>query len=532
MERFTVRRDAPEPDTHYTDDFSSILRDSTDPGYRPPPRPRRRKPDPRALLEQRVSFLCVAALLLVLLGTAVLLLVLPRSTRSEIEKRDLAKFPEFSLESYFSGDFTAGIANFYDDTVPNHDGFKNLGNRFKLLFGLPQAEDSVQFVGKMEQVKEPGTGPSPTPKPTPAPTPASSGEPVDVPAGVAAGLPVGAAGRFMEPASPSPSADPFPDAPVEQADIIENIMILKRDGHYWGIEAFAGGSGDAYVQGLNDLRAQLDGSVTLWSMPCPLPCQFYTPEAYKSYVADQSQCFGQIHKKLDPSIKTVDLCAALAQHVDEPIYCRTDHHWQNLGAYYAAEAFAEAAEVPFNALDTYTPKTIENCVGSMYSFSKRAELLNDPETFTYYVPSAPYSAVYYDSSFNLEWDDDDLFAEGANSEDAYVVNLGSDELIVKVTTQVENGRKLLVIKDSYGNATIPFYTGSFQEVYVADLRYLKRNLVSFVRDLGITDVVFTVSAFSVVGGNAENIANLITQNAGETVTDPHPDPGPLAQGAS
>ena len=129
------------------------------------PRPRRRRLDRRAVLAGRLSLICLAALILAFALATALLLILPRSTRSMIEKRDLAAFPKFTLKSYFSGDFTADVATWYDDTVPNHDGFKNLGNSFKRLFGLPKSEDSVQFVGKIDKIKDraPGGGPTPAP---------------------------------------------------------------------------------------------------------------------------------------------------------------------------------------------------------------------------------------------------------------------------------------------------------------------------------------------------------------------------------
>jgi hypothetical protein len=177
-------------------------------------------------------------------------------------------------------------------------------------------------------------------------------------------------------------------------------------------------------------------------MPAPLPCQFYTPKEYKEYVADQSQCFDNVHAKLGSGITPLNVCAALVAHAEEPIYCRTDHHWQPLGAYYAAEAFASAAGVPFADIGSYTSKKIENSMGTMYAWSKSADLLSDPEDFTYYLPGVPYSAVYYNQDFSFAWDDDDLF--GAEiPEDPYVVYLGSDQYIVKVTTEVQNGRKLL-----------------------------------------------------------------------------------------
>ena len=126
-----------------------------DPSSQPPPQPRRRKKaDRRRVLSSRMSVLCLLILILAFATTSVLLLVLPRSTKSLIEKRDLAAFPKFTLESYFSGDFTAGVATYYDDTVPNHDGFKNLGNSFKRLFGLPKSDNSVQFVGKINKITD------------------------------------------------------------------------------------------------------------------------------------------------------------------------------------------------------------------------------------------------------------------------------------------------------------------------------------------------------------------------------------------
>lgn len=467
-----------------------------------------------------MSLICLGVLVLAFGATAVLLIALPRSTKSMIEKRELTPFPEFSLGSYFSGDYTAGIATWYDDTVPNHDGLKNLGNSFKRLFGLPKSEGSVQFVGKIDKIDgEPIAGPTPEPVLSGSPAPENGGSV----------LPAGAAGRYMtdeaQAPSVSPTADPFPNQAVEQRDIIENIMIVKENGHWRGLEMFAGGDGDSYASALNDLRAKLDPSVTLWSMPAPLPCQFYTPEEYKGYVADQSKCFDSVHSKLDPSIKAINLCSTLAAHSEEPIYCRTDHHWQPLGAYYAAQAFAEAAGVPFADIGTYTPKNIDNAMGTMYSWSKSADLLSDPETFTYYLPGVPYSAVYYDTAFNFVWDDDDLFG-GEVPEDPYIVILGGDQYVIKITNQVHNGRKLLVMKDSYGNATIPFYTSSFEEIYVADIRYLERNLVSMIEGLGVTDVLFNVSSFSVVGENGKNIQKLIDQNSGEAFADPYPQPGP------
>lgn len=487
-----------------------------------PPR-RRKKVDKRSLLERRLSLVVLAFLILNFSILTLLMLFLPRSTESKIEKRELAEFPKFSLQSYFSGEFTAGIATFFTDTVPMRDSLKNAGNNFKAVFGLPQAEGTVQFVGKVNKLEDFPSAPQPTPA-----APESSSSQATEPSAAPVGAPQidleGAAGRNMESASPT--------APPAKVDIAEDysyengMILVKTDGHYRGLELFGGGTGDTYAQALNDLYSQVGSNVDIWSMPAPKASEFYTPEAAQEFNASQSDCFDRTAALLDPGIHSLNICLTLAQHADEPIYCRTDHHWQPLGAYYAAKAFAEAANLPFDDISTYQEGKIENFVGSMYSLAGLSELLNDPEDFVYYRPAKDYAAAYYDAAFNFLWDEDDFFQEGASGSDAYLYNLGGDQYIVKADTQVQNGRKLLIIKDSYGNAIPPFLTGSFQQIYVADMRYLERNLVSFIRDMGITDVLFTMASYSVVGENADNLPNLLTQNAGETVTDDQPTGNP------
>ena len=44
---------------------------------------------------------------------------------------------------------------------------------------------------------------------------------------------------------------------------------------------------------------------------------------------------------------------ALLYHKNEDIYTRTDHHWSQLGAYYASQEFARLADVPFTDLSEY-----------------------------------------------------------------------------------------------------------------------------------------------------------------------------------
>lgn len=450
----------------------------------------------RRALENGFSTISILILTITLFVGVGFLIFFPRSDKSVTEKRDLAKFPNFTFSSYFSGEFTSGVTNWYDDTVPYRDNFKDMGNNIKGLFGIT-TNDTAVIIGK--PVK-PVKNNSNSAKPEEPKKDTNNG---------------GQTNKAEE-----SSKEPQKDFRQENAEgeIAENgMLIINQDGHWRGLELFGGASGNSYVSSLNELHEQLGDKVSIYSMPAPLASEFYTPSNFADYSASQEECFNDIASRLDDGIKSVNISSVLRNHTEEPIYCRTDHHWQALGAYYASEAFAKSAGVPFADISKYKKVDTEGYVGTLYAFSGDSRLLNDPETFTYYEPSAKYTTYYYDHSFNYKgsWD----LLNDVDVDNSYLRYMGGDGYVVKVKTDVKNGRKLMVIKDSYGNAEIPFYTSSFEEIYVVDVRYFKRNLVNFIKTTGTTDVLFTMSAYSVGGGNADNIATIMTQDSSSTIVD-------------
>ena len=55
---------------------------------------------------------------------------------------------------------------------------------------------------------------------------------------------------------------------------------------------------------------------------------------------------------------------------------------------------------------------------------------------------------------------------------------------------VKNGRKCIVIKESFGNAWVPFLADHFEEVIIIDYRSYKESVIDLAKQEGVTDVVF------------------------------------------
>lgn len=436
------------------------------------------------------------------------MLVLPRSTTSFIEQRELAKFPEFTYESFINGDYAEAIAEFYNDTVPYRDELKKLAAGIKSIYGveLGGAEIHGQLVAITEESED-----EPENIPVVAPvTSISSAQKTDS-SEINTASPIETTTAVSS--STTTTTTVATEKPLNEiADgVITNgqVVIKLSDGHYWGISLFGGGKGKTYAEALNRFNEELGEDVKIYSMVVPTAGEFYLPEQYNDYNASHQKSVESINSQLNEDIIAVDAISALWQHTSEPIYTRTDHHWQALGAYYAAEAFAKAADVPFNPLDTYTEVVKDGYVGTMYMYTESMSLLNDPEQFVYYKPSNDYTVYYYDTAYNFDYNFP-LFIDMPIGS-SYSTFMGGDAKIVRIETDVKNGRKLLIFKDSYGNAEVPFYTGSFEEIYICDMRYFDLNAVEFIKNEGITDLLFTMCTFSATGPNAKGL-NAVLDN--------------------
>ena len=415
---------------------------------------------------------------------AVVLLLAPRSTISYEENRVLAEKPKFSLTSLLDGSYTSGWSEYYNDTVPFRSKLKKTISAMMQWTGVQSEEDTV-FFGNVSQVKKKTT------------TPVATTESVETTVAVAA---AGNDETNTEPAVTTTVVTTTEDPNDEPAAEIGEGIILD---HKRAVCVYGGSFsvGQDYAETLNAYQQDLGSDVQVYSLVAPTAVSYYLPEEYANYTASETENIDNINSYLN-SVKPVDAYNALKPHTAEAIYARTDHHWLPLGAYYAAEAFAKVADVPFASLSDYDTATKKDYVGSMYTYTESAVLLDNPEEFTYYIPKNKYKTTYYSTSFTDPTEGDLLMnLDGYDNSMYYLVFMGGDDKITHVETDCKNGRTLVIFKDSYGNALVPCLTSSFENIYVCDMRYFELNAIDFCKQVGCTDLLFAMNTFSATGGN-------------------------------
>lgn len=425
----------------------------------------------------------VSLLSSVVVVVAVVLLLAPRSTISYEENRLLAEKPKFSLTSLLDGSYTSGWSEYYNDTVPFRSKLKKTISAMMQWTGVQSEEDTV-FFGNVSQVKKKTT------------TPVATTESVETTVAVAAGSDE----TNTEPAVTTTVVTTTEDPNDEPAAEIGEGIILD---HKRAVCVYGGSFsvGQDYAETLNAYQQDLGSDVQVYSLVAPTAVSYYLPEEYANYTASETENIDNINSYLN-SVKPVDAYNALKPHTAEAIYARTDHHWLPLGAYYAAEAFAKVADVPFASLSDYDTATKKDYVGSMYTYTESAVLLDNPEEFTYYIPKNKYKTTYYSTSFTDPTEGDLLMnLDGYDNSMYYLVFMGGDDKITHVETDCKNGRTLVIFKDSYGNALVPCLTSSFENIYVCDMRYFELNAIDFCKQVGCTDLLFAMNTFSATGGN-------------------------------
>lgn len=453
-------------------------------------------------------FLLVFFLTITIFG--ILFFVLPKKEISEIEQRKLAKFPEFSVTSLWSGGFTSGLNIYYSDNFVFREQLvkakfaieENKGLRLNDVKIYGENGESTNSSENISEIyKENITSLLECKNITP-----------DIPV------------------SPIDLNNPYYTDPNKTFDIYEKLN--EGFGDYLGmdkneltgekrgslfvigdtaLEIFYGNDKVAldYARVLNTYAEAISPSVNIYNMLVPTHFEFGLPKKYKGKVGrPQYQFFEKIRDNLDNRIIFVDSFGKMKHHylLGEYLYFRTDHHWTGLGAYRAYEKFCEYAALTPLSLDKYEKRTTTGFLGTLYNSSLDKNLKANPDKVEYFVTDLPYEQTNYrpdGSTYKGK-----LFSEPASGRtNGYITFMSGDIPLAEIKTSNTNGKKILVFKESYGNAFCPYLIPHYETVYVADIRTFPYNPIKFINENGVTDVLFLNNIMA--ANSAARVANIL-----------------------
>lgn len=201
---------------------------------------------------------------------------------------------------------------------------------------------------------------------------------------------------------------------------------------------------------------------------------------------DEDRAFGMLEERLGGTF--ADTRTALAGAADP--YYHTDHHWTTAGAQAAYGVWAAATG---HTARSYTlTQAADSFRGTLYS-----KVL---------LPDSAYDAVDYCPDITIVSADcdgterDSLYDLTAlEKKDKYELFLGGNYAKAVIRTGTENGKHLLVIKDSFANCFVPFLAGDYETITMVDLRYCREKLQPLADEADDILVLYEITNFAADG---------------------------------
>ena len=162
----------------------------------------------------------------------------------------------------------------------------------------------------------------------------------------------------------------------------------------------------------------------------------------------------------------------------ETVWYKTDHHWTSLGAYLAYTELMEFLGYAPHPLSYFTEQTVsQSFLGT--SHAKIGGIATSPDTVTLfrYQGDEEYVIINRDSGQTVQG----FYAwEALEKKDQYQIFLGGNFNRLSISLpDGQNRPRMLLIKDSFANALVPFLALHF-DLELVDLRYYERSLTNLL----------------------------------------------------
>ncbi len=241
---------------------------------------------------------------------------------------------------------------------------------------------------------------------------------------------------------------------------------------------------DLYSKRVNQVAYKAPEGVKVSLMLVPTALEFIENSAEKYGVEPQSEALGKVSGRLSGKVNFVNVYDTLNAHKNEYIYFNSDHHWTTLGAYYGYKAFAESAGFEPVSYNGYFSCRFQ---GSFSGFTNDPRVQEVSDVLYLYKVKAENWCHGSRDSYKTAVQMGNMYY---SDQIGYTRILGGDTGYIRIETLNKSGRNLMIIKDSYANAMVPYLTEYFKHITIIDPRYFADDLYETMAHDNITDVLF------------------------------------------
>ena len=456
----------------------------------------------------RITVVSVIIILLMITGFLIFL----RPAESDLEKRKLAVFPTPTLAAVLNGSFFMDISKWYADTYPLREKMIAFQSNTEDLYGIRNTVIYGDTGQKADAIPKEDGETAPIISDIAVEEDSDKTSNVNVTESLQDGNNERASSTGSVQNSVSDGSiqaenkeaanrqemakeeeKPAKDGTLKvQPEVAGTVYIAENRG--FTLYYFYKKGADLYASMLNTVAKKIGNSATIYDIVVPNSFGVNLDEDIQKNMntSNQGEAINYIYKKLNKSIKTVETYNQLRNHNSEYLYFKTDHHWTALGAYYVYRSFCETKGIHPHELGDYKKKKFPDFLGSFYAYSNQSKALKkNPDTVEAYIPIATNKEKITPREGKPYQYDIISDANKFSSANKYLAFIGGDQPLIEINNpKLKDDSSCIIIKESYGNAFVPFLVDHYQYVYVVDYRYYTGDVAKVAAKHTNTDIIF------------------------------------------
>lgn len=183
-------------------------------------------------------------------------------------------------------------------------------------------------------------------------------------------------------------------------------------------------------------------------------------------------------------------------------YYKTDTHWSQDKILDARDKLAAAMGISDKLSKEYTHNTLEGFKGVYYG---QSALNPTPDKLVYLTSDILDGCTVF--NYNTQKNGPIYALDLFEGKDGYDLFLSGTQPLLRIDNPAgEEGKKLVVFRDSYGSSLTPLLTEAYSTVYIVDIRYINSNMLTMYKSMKMidftgADVLFAYSSL-ILGTNS------------------------------
>ena len=209
---------------------------------------------------------------------------------------------------------------------------------------------------------------------------------------------------------------------------------------------------------------------------------------------DQGKVLDSMAAVMYGDVNYINLRSTFEKHKGEYLFFKSDFHWTQLGAYYTYCEFAKSVGLTPTPLSAFEDRVLTTeFIGLTNIYAKDDRVNTFYDTLHAYMPRKKHTyTIYYDAEKNIKGQYDTCVHTNILTYSCFLI--GDQPYAEIVVPENDQSKVALVIKESSGNAFVPFLIEHYGKIIVIDPRHIDIDIRPLVKNEGVDDIILFATA--------------------------------------